>query len=60
MYIHRPKGKAPVGGVSIFGAITDELTGGTTNTEPELSTITTAPAMAPTKSVTSTVSLNQL
>ena len=53
--VDRPKGKAPVGGVSIFGAVTDELTGGSTSTFPEPSTITTAPA--PTKPVTSTVSV---
>ena len=52
--VHRPKGKPPVGGVSIFGAVTDELTGGTV---PESSTITAKPAMAPTIPVTSTVSL---
>ena len=51
----RPKGKAPVGGVSIFGAVTDELTGGSTSVAPEPSTVTTAPV--PTKSVTSTVSV---
>ena len=53
--VDRPKGKAPVGGVSIFGAVTDELTSGSTSTFPEPSTITTAPA--PTKPVTSTVSV---
>lgn len=56
MYAYRPKGKPPVGGVSIFGAVTDELT----STEPESSTITTAPAVAPTKPASSTVSTNKL
>ena len=54
-YVDRPKGKAPVGGISIFGAVTDELTGGSTSAAPEPSTVTTTPA--PTKSVTSTVSV---
>jgi len=42
--VHRPKGKPPVGGVSIFGAITDELTGGRS---PESSTVTTKPLWLP-------------
>ena len=58
--VHRPKGKPPVGGVSIFGGVTDELMVGATSTAPESSSITAAPAMATTKSVTSTVSLNNL
>ena len=53
--VDRPKGKAPIGGISIFGAVSDELTGGSTSTAPESFAVTTAPA--PTKSVTSTVSV---
>ena len=53
--VDRPKGKAPIGGISIFGAVSDELTGGSTSAAPEPSTVITAPA--PTKSVTSTVSV---
>ena len=56
--VDRPKGKAPVGGVSIFGAVTDGLTGGSTSIAPEPSTITTAPAT--TKPVSSTVSVTCL
>ena len=58
--VHRPKGKPPVGGVSIFGGVTDELMDGATSAAPESSSITAAPAMAPTKPITSTVSLNYL
>ena len=54
------KGKPPVGGVSIFGGVIDELMDGTTSTAPESSSITAAPAIALTKPVTSTVSLNNL
>ena len=36
----RPKRKPPVGGVSIFGTVTDELMDGTTSTEPESSKVT--------------------
>ena len=32
--VDRPKGKAPVGGISIFGAVTDELTGESTSAAP--------------------------
>ena len=56
----RPKGKPPVGGVSIFGAVTDELMDGTTSTEPESSSVTAAPAKAATKPVASSVSCNYL
>ena len=58
--VHRPKGKPPVGGVSIFGGVTDELMDGATSTAPGSSSITAAPAVVPTKPVTSTVSLNHL
>ena len=57
--VHRPKGKSPIGGVSIFGGVTDELMNGTTSTAPESSSMTAAaPVVAPTKPATSTVSLN--
>ena len=51
----RAKGKPPVGGVSIFGGVTDELLGGA-STEPEESTITSTPPAPSKPAVTSTVS----
>jgi len=52
----RAKGKPPVGGVSIFGGVTDELIG-VASTEPEESTITSTPPAPSKPAVTSTVSV---
>jgi len=53
---YRAKGKPPVGGVSIFGGVTDDLIGGA-STEPEESTISSAPPAPSKPAVISNVSI---